>query len=209
MKRYISKKKLDEFVKEISCLISQSDVRKLQKIAKDYSLILIGDRQTNLNKWWMVIVDKLESLQVDDKFRKRLIEEQRWRPGRWEREEIWDFIRYLKVWDEYEFLSKDEWKQLDSSLFHLCSCFEIPRIGTKAFFEAGGDMEALLSRYTKENADPEALKLSKKLKQAIDNTLKGLPQEDLSAAAQAINSYVYSNLEMDEDEFHNALFSNR
>lgn len=205
MKRFITKKQLDELVESLNSVVSKSDCRQLSKIGEKYGLVLNQDRRTNLNLWWRKIVEMLEALPSSHKFRISLHERELWRPGRFEPETIKEFIKHLRVDDEYKLLCSKMWEDLEFALY-MVKHYNIPTIGLKTFIELKGDVYDHFSQYTEAFADPAALKFSKQLKKEIDKMFEKITPEERQGAVNALLTYVNKGLQMSEEEFHNEIF---
>lgn len=208
-KTYLSERKIAELVKEGNSILTQSDFIKLHSIGKKYDTVLTFGKVANVELWYKKITEQLHAEPRNSKFIKAL--EERSYPGQANLsspEIIRDYIKYLGVWDsEYVFLCSKKWDELQTFATYYCGNFGIDTFGgATIYIKNGGDYYGHISKHDKKHCDPDALKQSAELRKTIDAVFKGKETPEKMHIANIIMQYA-SSIDMNADEFHNALFA--
>lgn len=185
-----------------------SDIRQLNKIGVKYDIDVTLGRLPVLQLWHTKIIELLKEEPRTGKF--RLQTEATHAPfycSILNPNYINDYIKYLGVYEsEYLFLASDKWHKLHQFSCSTLSDHNIESAFVYAkFIRSGGDYESYISQYSKKHCDPSALKQSAELRKAIDAIMTPIAPEQKHYVATLI--FNYCTTQMDNDTFHNILFS--
>ena len=208
-KTYLTERQIAELVKEGNSILTQSDFSKLHSIGKKYGIELIFGKQANVELWYNKIKELLSVEPRNGKF--ILATERNHYPGfasSTNPECVKEYIKYLNIWDsEYVFLCSKKWDDLQTFATYHCGGFGIDTFGgATIYIKNGGDYYGHISKHGKKFCDPEALKRSTELKKTIDSLFKGMEAPEKMHIANIIMQYA-STIDMNADDFHNALFA--
>jgi len=203
-KTYISKSTYLELVTRANEVLPDSTISMLKRIGKKHNLELIYDKQTNLQLFWNVVLEKLRTLPADDRFCKILQEEWKYANRLQNINVIKDFIAYLRIQDEYDALLNFDSREVALFFNGDLARYGVPTIGITAAIRLDGNYEKFFGQYLKDNCDPAALRTSKKLQGQLDEIFKGMDYTERHRISCVVRQYATG--ELDTDQFHNLLF---
>lgn len=171
----ISSDERAKLAKEAQELCPASMIKKAKSILTKLGLPVTGGMKDNLRAFWTYHYNALLKLPVDNKFRKQMVEDKRWKSVKEDGSILVDYLKHTGCYSDFQLLSSPAWDELERFGSYVLPQYSLPPAGLKVWFDFDGDYDLYLSQFLINNLDPECLKKTKELKQITDKLFQNVP----------------------------------
>lgn len=174
MKTYITDSQIDLIVQNIESYITPELRAKLKELKKKYGIEFYHDRQTNMNLFWLMVIDEIDKLPSTDYYKQSLISADLWNVHKNRNDVIFKYMDIKGYKEDYKYLSNLQTRDLEFYIeWEIMRKYYLPAIKISELLKMD-NYRKHYQQYSKQYADKEALEYTTKLKGMIDSIYLGL-----------------------------------
>ena len=180
MKTYITENQVNEITSVLEQLITSEHLTKIKELKKKYDIDFVYDRRTNMNLFFMKMVNEIDAIPNTNDWKKNLNRYNLF----WNTSDhskgvtiecqptVINFMHLKGYIEDYNYIQNYNTRELENYLGNFIRTYKIPNVKVNEVIEIAPNFKKYFSQFTKKFADKQAIDYTSKIISIIESMYK-------------------------------------